>query len=418
MGMIEKSKRVNDGYEDEINDSLNRLKESNKLSGLEYFFNLSREYFDLENLKSKTPKVTVLGPNIPEEIILALGQTPYYIIGGSFGSCSWSDSYVPRDTDSVNRSILGFLKNEEINIFKDSLIVVPIVCDSMRKIAYMLEDDFNVITVDFPQDKESKYSAKKWNDEMYKLRFALEKHLGTKISKSSLLEASESVSNARNTMRKFVEISNEKNIISKTTIQFILNTYYFADDIEIWTEKLQLLCHEIKSKAQKSNKSQKPNILVMGSPIYFPNFKIPFLLEDINLDMGTAVNVITPRMMIEYDENRVSLSKYKLFEYIVSINYEKDCSQAYTNNKTLFDFVKDIEENQEFDGVIYHVLKGQIEYDFELERYETLFAKKDIPIFRLETDYNYQDIEQLRIRMEAFMEMIQHRLYQSRRVVS
>lgn len=415
--MMERNKKINDGYEEEINDSIKRLKEESNLKGLEYFFNLSKEYFDLKILKSKISKVTVLGPNIPEEIILALGEMPHYIIGGSFGSCSWSDSYVPRDTDSVNRSILGFLKNEYIaDKFKDSLIVVPIVCDSMRKIAYMLEDEFNVVTVDFPPDKDSKYSVKKWQDEMYKLRFALEKHLGKKMSKNNLFEASELVSNARKIMRKFAEISNEKNIISKTTVQFVLNTYYFTNNIELWTKKLEILCQEIKSKSSKYDAKQRANVLVMGSPIYFPNFKIPFLLEDINLEMGASINVITQKMMMQYDENRVSLTKDKLFEYIVKINYEKDCSQAYTNNKTLFDLVEEISENQEFDGVIYHVLKGQIEYDFELERYETLFAKKDIPIFRLETDYNYQDIEQLRIRMEAFMEMIQHRLYQSRRV--
>lgn len=396
------------------------MEKSNNINSLTYFFDITKQYFDLETLNLKRPKVTILGMNIPEEMILALGEVPHYIIGGSFGSCSWSDSYVPRDTDSVTRSILGFLKNEDINAFKDSLIIIPIVCDSMRKIAYMLEDDFNIVTVDFPPEKESKYATKKWKDEMYKLRFALEKHLNKKITKHALLEASELVSRARETMRKFINISNNKNIISKTTAQFILNTYYFTENIQIWTEKLELLCNEIKSKSKNQNNTtiQKPNILIMGSPIYFPNSKIPFLLEDINLDMGTNINLITQRMMIEYDDSRVSLSKDKLFEYIVNINYESDCSQAYTDNKYLFDFVKQVEAGEQVDGVIYHVLKGQIEYDFELERYENLFSKKDIPIFRLETDYNYQDIEQLRIRMEAFMEMIKHRLYQSRRVVS
>ena len=57
------------------------------------------------------------------------------------------------------------------------------------------------------------------------------------------------------------------------------------------------------------------------------------------------------------------------------------------------------------------VLKGQIEYDFELERYEKLFAGYGIPVFRLETDYSYQDIEQLRIRLEAFSEMLAQNRY-------
>ena len=65
----------------------------------------------------------------------------------------------------------------------------------------------------------------------------------------------------------------------------------------------------------------------------------------------------------------------------------------------------------DIEGVVYHVLKGQIEQDFELERYETLFSNYGIPVFRLETDYQYQDIEQLRIRLEAFSEMLTQNRY-------
>ena len=42
---------------------------------------------------------------------------------------------------------------------------------------------------------------------------------------------------------------------------------------------------------------------------------------------------------------------------------------------------------------------------------KTLFAEYGIPMFRLETDYQYQDIEQLRIRLEAFSEMLTQNRY-------
>ncbi len=44
-------------------------------------------------------------------------------------------------------------------------------------------------------------------------------------------------------------------------------------------------------------------------------------------------------------------------------------------------------------------------------RFEKLFERMDIPVFRLETDYNYQDVEQLRIRLEAFSEVLDQRKY-------
>jgi benzoyl-CoA reductase/2-hydroxyglutaryl-CoA dehydratase subunit BcrC/BadD/HgdB len=70
----------------------------------------------------------------------------------------------------------------------------------------------------------------------------------------------------------------------------------------------------------------------------------------------------------------------------------------------------------EVDGIVCHILKGQIEYDFMLSRLEPLFEQHDVPVFRLETDYQYQDVEQLRIRLEAFAEMLGQRMLVSDRM--
>ena len=68
------------------------------------------------------------------------------------------------------------------------------------------------------------------------------------------------------------------------------------------------------------------------------------------------------------------------------------------------------------DGIVCHILKGQIEYDFELPMIEKAAEEAGIPVFRLETDYQYQDMEQLRIRMEAFGEMLTQRIIVKRKV--
>ena len=47
-----------------------------------------------------------------------------------------------------------------------------------------------------------------------------------------------------------------------------------------------------------------------------------------------------------------------------------------------------------------------------------MLAEYGIPVFRLETDYQYQDVEQLRIRMEAFSEMLVQRRYREVRRAS
>ena len=58
------------------------------------------------------------------------------------------------------------------------------------------------------------------------------------------------------------------------------------------------------------------------------------------------------------------------------------------------------------EGVIYHVLRGCLVYDYEYNIIEEMLNEMEIPVIRVETDYNEEDIEQLRIRIEAFNEMI------------
>lgn len=99
------------------------------------------------------------------------------------------------------------------------------------------------------------------------------------------------------------------------------------------------------------------------------------------------------------------------FQKALRAFFKSDCSSAYSRNDALYHSASRLIAEGSIEGVVYHVLKGQIEYDFELERLEELFAHYDVPVCRLETDYNYQDIEQLRIRVEAFAEVISQKRY-------
>lgn len=79
------------------------------------------------DLKEGGPDIIVLGSNIPEELVLAAGKKHYWVSGGSRISSIWADDMVPRDTDPVSRSSLGYLKS---GFAEKSLVLVPLVNDS------------------------------------------------------------------------------------------------------------------------------------------------------------------------------------------------------------------------------------------------------------------------------------------------
>ena len=61
------------------------------------------------------------------------------------------------------------------------------------------------------------------------------------------------------------------------------------------------------------------------------------------------------------------------------------------------------------EGIVYHVLRGCTPYDYEVRDVEQLAGCLGIPMIRVETDFSEEDMEQVRVRLEAFCEMIEER---------
>lgn len=94
---------------------------------------------------------------------MAAGSWPYWLTGGILGSVAWSDDIVPRDTDPVSRSVLGYIHQPDGADFSDSIFIVPITSDSMRKIAYQLKDEGRKLClVDVPPDRSDGMAEEKW----------------------------------------------------------------------------------------------------------------------------------------------------------------------------------------------------------------------------------------------------------------
>ena len=408
------SSNKTDVFDKEYCESLNRLYNDNiDLSEIKWFFNRAYDWaYETETLSHD---VVLLGTAIPEEIVIASGAVPYWIIGGSLGSAAWSDDRVPRDMDPVSRSIAGYIYRPEITDFSDSLFSIPLVNDSMRKIAYDLKSEGRkVCLIDVPPDRKDKNAVQKYAEQLKALCEAVSGKTKTRVTRSSVVSAMKTVSSARNTMCRFLKITRgHTDIITDAARMFVQNSYYMSPSPDEWTYHTECLIREIEYKISRTKKrrSEHPAVMLLGSPALFPNYKIPFLVSDSGLEISEAASYLSMKSFVIYHGKELWGMRDRLIKTIASKWLAYDSSPAYMKNDALFDYVSWFIQNEKIEGVIYHVLKGQIEYDFELERFENMLAEYGIPVFRLETDYQYQDVEQLRIRMEAFSEMLTQRRY-------
>ena len=407
-------------YESEIRDTLDRLgRENEHLRYISYFLNCAWNWFDPVQQRTRKPAVAVLGPGVPEELILAAGTTPYYILGGSLKSTAWSDDLVPRDTDPVSRSVLGFLQAPEGPDFSGTLFLIPVSSDSMRKTAYLLQEQgCRVHIVDVPPQRSDPLAREKWRMQMLRMTEAVARHTRTRVTAARLRDAVETVEAARTALREFLDITcRREDLITGAARLLVQNSYYYVKNLRQWTVQLEQLNEELKFRRRRyaSRNADRPGILLMGSPVYFPNYKVPFLIQDIGLTVLENIDVTSMKLQPNTISAGKGMRRDRLIRLVADSWYSQDGSPAYTSNRALVRSASQCLKQEHVEGVVYHVLKGQIEYDFELEQLEKLFDSQGIPVFRLETDYQYQDVEQLRIRMEAFSEMLTQNRYREER---
>lgn len=400
-------------YKEEVLSALNRLwKENGSVKGFRYFADTAYRYSVLGSSEEVQPEILVLGPGIPEALLKAFHIHYRYLLGGSHTMTAWSDELVPRDTDPVSRSILGSIFAPEGARFAESLFIIPVSSDSMRKIAYLLkEEGRKTFTLDVPPDHADPRSTVMWEKQLIRMMEAVAAHTRKRISHRKIRNTVRCVSLARCQLREFLREDNRPNgrhAITGSGKLLIQNSYYFADDLDNWGKQLQILRQETGNRQTED----RPRILLTGSPIYFPNYKIPFLIEDAGLSIRSCLDVSTIRQ--EELMNVKSLrTTAQAIHALAASSLAHDASAAYTCNDALRAAIYREIRSGHIDGIIFHILKGQIEYDFEMTRMEEMFEYYDIPVFRLETDYQDHDIEQLRIRLEAFREMLSQNRYAS-----
>ena len=390
------------------------MKEHVKLQSFRYFVNQMLRWYQKVRTGMCDSPVVILGSGIPEELVMAAGTPPLHILGGSRQSLDWSDDLVPRDTDPVSRSVLGYVKclQKDPSQAGSRLFLIPAASDSMRKIAYQLQrDGEKVVVLDIPPDRKSETSRDKWAVQMEQMMEAVADHVHGRITSASLYRAVRQTSRARICLHEFSLMAPEHDrLLSASARILVQNSYYVTDDLETWTYRLYELMAELRHRSRTSSdrKDPSPRVLLLGSPIGFPNVKIPQLITESGLRLWRQADVFEN---IQYVIPKIGKDRRNLKKMIRTVSdtwYRLNLSPAYLINDEMRRRVRLLIASGQGEGMVVHVLKGQIEQDFELPFYEALSEEYRIPVFRLETDYQYQDVEQLRIRLEAFAEMLKH----------
>ena len=274
-----------------------------------------------------------------------------------------------------------------------------------RKMAGMLMEYKRVFAMQVPADPKADASIQTYKAELYRLKAELEAVTGNPVTADSLWEAIRQQHEMQYELTRFSELKMRcPSVITGTQSILVMNSYGCGRTSD-WTQHLRALNDSLIAEERMAAKANRPRILLTGSPILFPNIKIPVLVEE-NGGISVGDETCSGERALSDPISVIEPTLDGMMQALAN-RYLRPCScPTFINSrKRIYRITRMLSESQA-DGIIYHVLRGCLVYDYEYALIEETANQLQIPIIRLETDYSEEDIEQLRIRIEAFTEVI------------
>lgn len=406
---IRKSTRVAASY-------LKRAKELSELpdAAKPFFDVLENTYVKLADIQKTEERKSIgtLCVMVPAELVYAAGAMPVRLCSGSYTAYSIGDDYIPRDACPLVKAVMGFGKIKALPAFDNcSLLVAPVTCDCKKKLAGTIDSVKDTIPLHIPPLKKDDADTEIFLKELYRLIPMLENVTGKQVTAKSLAEGINMVGNAQYEMSEFLKYRrHDLALMSGTQVMAVMNAYSYMP-VNLWAEQMHRLNEEMKlrlSQGRFVSRKNQPRILVTGSPIAFPNIKVPLLIEEMGGVLAADETCMGERGL--YDPVSVIDAGFDGMMRSLASRYTKPCTcPVFVDNSQRIYRIKQMIKEHKIQGVIYHVLRGCLVYDYEYQLMEEAMGKMDIPIIRVESDYNEEDVEQLRIRIEAFIELIKMR---------
>ena len=372
------------------------------IPGYDYFIDLVAGGIEPDALEKRTgkPALNLLCIQAPLELIHAAGFLPFKIFSGSFAADSLgSDGRLPALTCPMLRAAQGIFR------LNDSFIkrpwVLPTTCDWIVKLPQTLRVENpqfgdSLHWLELPHLKDSTVARERWLEEVFGLKKFLEKISGIKIDRKRLA-ASIAVYNRAWEALTQLEKRRRTGAVPFVWFLMIANSF-FLDAPERWTDAVNALLPTLRDGERSEGR-----VFFTGSPVFFPNFKIPLLLEEVGLTVVEDDLCSSGRIFpggIKSD----GTSEYELVATLAG-RYREGCTcPTFADNDRRINSILGNAEN--FEGVVFHVLKGCHPYDMESCSLEEPITRHGLKFLRLETDYTAEDSRNLLTRIEAFRQTL------------
>lgn len=389
------------------------LSQKNRPRGMQYFDYVVSEVHGqriVELLKAKIDGKHIIGTfciYVPEELILALDGVSIGLCAGADVGAEEAEKYIPRNTCALIKGFMGF-KLAGLCPYVESadLIVGETTCDGKKKAYEMFHQITGKVYVMELPNKKGDDGRTLWRNEVKRLADKLSEVTGKQLTVEGLRKAAGVVNEKRKALQRLSQLRSYDPAPISGLDALLINQISFYDDPVRFTAKLNDLCDELDERVKSGvgvAAKGTPRVLISGSPMAIPNWKLHFVVE------SSGGVVVGEESCVGERNFKTLLPDFSSVEEAV----EKMADRSMTVNCACFtpndDRMTDIETMSgalHAQGVIHYALQFCTPYMYEAYKAKDAVEAMGLPFLKIETDYSMEDMGQLKTRVEAFLEIL------------
>lgn len=298
-GNIEEMKIEESGFEKNKQRYLNKsrtvaskyLQKLEELPGapeeLKYFTDILRKVFidnEVVTYGDNEKFVGSLCAIMPPELICAAGARPLRLCSNNLAGFQIGDYLTPGFACPLVKSVIGCVAGDIGEIYKAcDMYIVPVSCDCKRNLVSRLAAYKPTLPLYIPINREDDEGVDIYIRELKKAAERMSEITGIQVTRERLLEQILRYQDAQKAVQKFIRLKGGNDILIRGTHALAVMNSMAYDDVGNWKIHLRKLNAELLDRENRKEyitERKLPRILLAGSPITFPNMKIPLLIEE------------------------------------------------------------------------------------------------------------------------------------------
>lgn len=366
------------------------------LKSMNFFYDIVAE----RKIEKDKPVVGYFCNSVPEELIIAAGATPLRLCNQDIHCAEAGEEIVPGDICPVVKAICGSF-HENMNI---DILVIPATCDNKIKLTEILSPVFNnIYFIDIPRNSDYTKNIEIWQDAYLKFYEFLKDRFKLKPTRKELISACKITNERTKLFRKIYQLRAEKTGVMNSFDYFTLTSASFLLSPSEWTKNAEVVYEEMINREIKN--TYRKRLLLSGSPIIFPNFKLLEIMEEVGCYVACETlcssygHLFDP---VEIDEEtEAGIIRTLTLKYIAP-----SICPCFLGIDKMINAILENVEKYKLDGVLYYNLRLCNVFELDIPIIRSVMKDKGIPFIALKTDFSKEDTGQLKTRIEAFMEML------------